>query len=62
MILVRTCFYPIHVSSADLYFYAVPIEAMSQKSKAALQRYLTKLDKGDSTVADDYEVDPRYSS
>jgi len=36
-------------------------EAMSHKSKSVLQRYLTKLDKGDSTVADDVEIDPRYN-
>ncbi len=35
-------------------------EAMSQKSKAALNRYLTKLDRGDTTVTEDADIDPRF--
>lgn len=32
---------------------------MGHKNKGVLHRYLTKLDKGDATVADDYDIDPR---
>eukprot|EP01031_Cornospumella_fuschlensis_P038599 gene38600-46925_t len=37
------------------------IEGMSQKSKAALNRYLTRLDKGDETANDDPEIDPSFT-
>ena len=33
---------------------------MNIKSRHALDRYLLKLDRGDSTVSEDAEVDPRY--
>lgn len=37
------------------------IEGMSQKSKAALNRYLTRLDKGDATAHDEPEIDPSFT-
>lgn len=36
------------------------IEAMNQKSKNALTRYLTKLDKGDPNAPEEAEIDPSF--
>jgi hypothetical protein len=37
-------------------------EAMGTKSKNVLNRYLQKIDKGESGVPEDGEIDPRYYS
>jgi SNF2 family DNA or RNA helicase len=39
---------------------ATDIDAMSIRSKTALSRYLTKIDKGDSNVQEDGEIDPTW--
>jgi hypothetical protein len=39
---------------------AIDIEAMNNKSKSVLHRYLAKLDKGDTKISEDAEIDPRF--
>ena len=43
----------------DILFHFV--DAMNSKSKQLLQRYLSKLDRGDPGVPEDADIDPRYS-
>ena len=46
-------------TSIHLYMCCICIDAMSNKSKQTLLRYLNKLDKGDPTAPEETEIDPR---
>ena len=43
-----------------MYTHVYIIDAMNNKSKQTLLRYLNKLDKGDPTAPEETEIDPRY--